>query len=374
MSPTKQTFEPPNCYPKSGRSFMRSPWENCVVPQQMAICGQSADSGRRQSGQDHYGISLNSCRSAEPLARVDRARHQRHMTAPQISAGRQILVSLGNRYVVFGPPTGLPSKAAFDPSELGVLPRVSDESEVAGQRIVETIKVAGLSKIELDSTESAGDIEFQDEKGRSLFVDIKTRDGPVRRADYDRAFSRAREAAVKGRQFETWFFNIDRLSLTTIGVPDPHRETHWEPVEVWEKTKDSLFGRADVIESVNKWQDAVSALFAFVRESLQADNSLEFDTSRRYTMSEELMQKFAVPDRELPILDVVQADEVLASFIPRALWVIGSFGRVDVITRSGTTLLVRVSQEEDFNWQIVDRSDRRKLSSLDAETIRGLLA
>ncbi|WP_419809184.1 hypothetical protein [Sphingomonas sp.] len=296
------------------------------------------------------------------------------MTADQISAGRQILVNIGNRFVVFGPPTGLPVAAAFDPEELAVLPRVHDEVEASERRVVETIKVAGLLKVEIDPAEHGWDIQFQDERGRSLFVEVKTRDGPVRNADYQRAFDRASKAAVEGRELETWFFNIDRLSLTVIGTPDPLHETAWEPVEVWEKTEDSLFGRADVINSVNRWQNAIDGLFTFCRTTLQSDTSLQFDTSRRYTMSEELMQKFAVPDRELPILDVVRADDVLASFIPRALWVLGSFGRVDLVTRSGTTLLVRASREDEFSWQVVDKSDRRKVSPLDAEVLRDLLA
>ncbi len=311
---------------------------------------------------------------AKPLAIASRDGHQKHVTETQISAGRQILVNLGNRFVVFSPPTGLPAEPAFDPAEFEILPRVADEAEVAGRRILDTIRVTGLSRIELNPIESDCDIQFKDERGCSLFVDVKTRDGPVRNVDYQRAFDRAREAEAKGRQFETWFFNIDRLSLTVIGVPDARRETGWEPVEVWEKTKDGLFGRADVLKSVNAWQEAIDDLFVFARESLQPDTSIAFDTSRRFTMSEELMQKFAVPDRELPILDVMRAEEVLASFIPRALWVIGSFGRVDLVTRSGTTLLVRASKGKEFSWQVVNRSDRREVSPLDAEALRGLLA
>ena len=296
------------------------------------------------------------------------------MTADQISAGRQILVNIGNRFVVFGPPTGLPVAAVFDPEELEVLPRVHDEAEASERRVVETIKVAGLLKVETNPAEHGWDIKFQDERGRSLFVEVKTRDGPARDADYRQAFDRASKAAAEGRELETWFFNVDRLSLTVIGTPNPLHETDWEPVEVWEKTKDSLFGRADVIHSVNSWQNAIDGLFTFCRTTLQSDTSLQFDTSRRYTMSEELMQKFAVPDRELPILDVVRGEDVLASFIPRALWVLGSFGRVDLVTRSGTTLLVRASREDKFSWQVVNKSDRRKTRPLDAEVLRGLLA
>lgn len=297
-------------------------------------------------------------------------RHQRTVQSLDINAERQILVNLGNRYVVFGPPTGLPAKSVFRPDDLQVLPRVAAEADEAESRIVQTIRVTGLDRVEPAPSEFGWDIEFRDKKGQRLFVDIKTRDGPIRASDFERAFQRALEAQKEHREFETWFFNVDRLSLTIVGNPHSNRRDRWEVLEVWEKTKEGLFGRADVIASVQGWERALDSLYLFVRDTLQKDLSLEFDTSRTYNMSEELMRKFAVPDRELPILDVIRGGEVLASFVPRALWVIGSFGRVDLVTRAGTTLLVRLERGDRPNWQWVDPVDRRRTLPLDAQAVR----
>ena len=74
------------------------------------------------------------------------------------------------------------------------------------------------------------------------------------------------------------------------------------------------------------------------------------------------MQNFAVTDRDVPILDVIEGDQVVASFVPRGLWMIGAWGRVDVITRSQTTILVatRDKEEEELRWELVSPEDRRK--------------
>lgn len=61
-------------------------------------------------------------------------------------SNRQILVNLGNRYVVFGSTTGMPQPLAFVPErDSELLPRVADEIEIAGERIVQTLKVVKVN-------------------------------------------------------------------------------------------------------------------------------------------------------------------------------------------------------------------------------------
>jgi hypothetical protein len=51
-------------------------------------------------------------------------------------SNRQVLVSFGNRWVVFGSPVNLPRKLDFGPSDgQPTLPRVADESEHPEQRL-----------------------------------------------------------------------------------------------------------------------------------------------------------------------------------------------------------------------------------------------
>jgi hypothetical protein len=62
------------------------------------------------------------------------------------TAKRQVLVNLGNRFVVFGPEGALPEPLRFDPENSAILPRVLDESEVAEARIAETLQVSGMTR------------------------------------------------------------------------------------------------------------------------------------------------------------------------------------------------------------------------------------
>jgi hypothetical protein len=49
-------------------------------------------------------------------------------SAPNIDpANRQVLINLGNRFVVFGPEGGLPEPLRFDPKNSPTVPRVADE-------------------------------------------------------------------------------------------------------------------------------------------------------------------------------------------------------------------------------------------------------
>jgi hypothetical protein len=101
---------------------------------------------------------------------------------------------------------------------------------------------------------------------------------------------------------------------------------------------------------------------------------LRCEQSRSITMSEELMQKFAVTDRDLPVLDVLDADQVIASFVPRGLWLIGSWGRVDVITRNRTHLLHLLVDAGRPDRRLVSLEDRRRMVPFDKTALLMLIA
>jgi hypothetical protein len=78
-------------------------------------------------------------------------------TSPVDPSQRQILVNLGNRYVVFGPAASLPQPILFNPeTDSEALPRVADESEVSEARIIQTVRVSGMTKLaEFEETSNA---------------------------------------------------------------------------------------------------------------------------------------------------------------------------------------------------------------------------
>jgi len=278
---------------------------------------------------------------------------------------RQILVNLGNRYVIFGPSGGLPRKFDFDPVvDSIILPRVADESEVAHTRIAETLRVVGMEKtFPLSDEPNQPDLVLSDKDGNRVLVEVKVRQGDPKGRDLSIAWERSKEAKQQGLMYENWFFNVDRLKLLRVywdhEVPIIEESV---PLDVWEKTPESIFRRANVVAEVEDWIFRLDVLYNDVESWLSTHRDFRFERNRTVTMSEEMMQNFAVTDRDVPILDVIEGDQVVASFVPRGLWMIGAWGRVDVITRSQTTILVatRDKEEEELRWELVSPEDRRK--------------
>jgi len=80
------------------------------------------------------------------------------------TVNRQVLINLGNRFVVFGPDSGLPEPLRFDPENSPILPRVAEESDVAETRIAETLEVSGMTRVAPgpDAAVNDSDIELVD--------------------------------------------------------------------------------------------------------------------------------------------------------------------------------------------------------------------
>jgi hypothetical protein len=300
------------------------------------------------------------------------------MTAIANPAERQVLVNLGNRYVVFGPEPGLPHKLFFDPDrDSEVLPRVADESEIANQRIVQTLRVHDLVRIDAEEGNDTGaDVVLSDSEGHQVLVDVKTREHDPKPKEFDMAFERVRQAETAGKTLEVWYFNIDRLKLTIQAYRDGFPRFYELPViEVWEKTAECVFRRESVVQEVTLWERQLSALYAQVKEWLAKRPDLKVDLSRSVTMAEELMQKFAVADKELPVMDILSDDQVVASLLPRGLWMIGAWGRVDIITSDQTLLLFqRKDVEGDYSWHFSSPSNRREIRLFTEDALLNMLA
>jgi len=296
------------------------------------------------------------------------------MTVPTLDASqRQILVNLGNRYVVFGPSASLPQSLLFDPeTDFEILPRVADESEVAEARIRQTLRVAGMKTSTIVDSDSEADVELVDDEGRHIFIDIKVKDGNPKKRDFSHALERVKEAAGIGQTLEIWYFNIERLKLVIVH-PDKSRIDELTPLNVWEKTADGVFDQAHVIEEVEDWVHRIKTLYDDVRTWLKDQVGLRFESSRTVTMSEEMMQEFAVTDREIPVLDILDSEQVIASFVPRGLWLIGSWGRIDIITRDRTHVLLALRIDGNLAWQMVSHEDRRRMTPFDKNALLALM-
>lgn len=309
--------------------------------------------------------------------RTDAETKDIQMTAISNPAERQVLVNLGNRYVVFGPETGLPSKIEFDPEQYPeVLPRVADESEVAEQRIGQTMQVHGLVRTAQDeSNDLEADLVLSDDEKRQVFVEIKVRESAPKSKEMNLAFQRIASAMEVGKNLEVWYFNIDQLKLIIQTYKDG-RPFFCElpPSDVWEKTGDSVYRRDQVVQEVARWESELSSLYEEIIQWLGDRPALKIDQSRRVAMSEELMQKFAVSDKELPVMDILLGDQVVASLVPRALWVIGAWGRIDIITKDNTFLLARRRRgNDDYHWTYTTLSKLREANPFTKEALLAMV-
>lgn len=288
---------------------------------------------------------------------------------------RQILAVLGNRHVVFGS-THDSGTVAFSPEHDSViLPRVSSMRDMPEARLIEHLKVDGYQIVERPSQlDDWGDLMLQGPDGARVLIDLKFREDYPTDRELNRLAAEVSSRNAVGESVEVWRFSSDRLSLVISSLEHGKvRHDTLVPLNVWEATTSGIFDRARVLNRVSDWEERLATFFSQITEWIVDRPTLSVDQTRTVTMSEELMRNFAVPDRELPILDVLESGEAAASFVPRALWIIGGDGRVDLITRSGTAILVYDADVSPPSWKLVDRNRRTQSSNFDRPTFLALL-
>ena len=129
------------------------------------------------------------------------------------------------------------------------------------------------------------------------------------------------------------------------------------------------------IESrVNDWRHRIVDIFSFVKKSCSNYPEIDFSENKTTQMHEELMQKFDVSPVELPILEIRKNKELLASFKPMGLWVIGANGRIDILTKAGSYILVDVAEKEEPSiWKVYTPSNRKESVEFDNKFIADLV-
>jgi hypothetical protein len=280
---------------------------------------------------------------------------------------RQVLVHLGNRFVLFGSEAKLPAAPAFSPKDIPEPPmRVPYEDEVPEERLVNSIRVSG-GIIKHYEPDRLADFVFEDKDGRTVLVEVKVRERDLTRADYQRYEVLFEDPQRRGFSQEVWNFNVERLHLEIAQYEQGRFEgtTTLRPLDVWEFNADgSTFHRADVFERVDNWAERIQTLYDHVTPWAE-HAGLKSDRSRKVLMSEELMQHFGVPDREMPVLDILKSDQTVASFVPVGLWLIGANGRIDVVTLSGSYALIdRAKELAKPEWVVLGAS-RREFRAFD---------
>jgi hypothetical protein len=135
---------------------------------------------------------------------------------------------------------------------------------------------------------------------------------------------------------------------------------------VLEETTSREIERDHIVRRVDDWALRIDALYGQVTRWLPSGWTTNRDDTIH--MSEELMQKFGVAPRELPMLKLSYQGHSLARIEPRGLWIIGANGRLDFFSRSGHYIIIDTA--ENFgtsDWHIAPLSNRRSLQPLDRD-------
>lgn len=135
---------------------------------------------------------------------------------------------------------------------------------------------------------------------------------------------------------------------------------------VLEETTSREIERDHIVRRVDDWALRIDALYAQITGWLPSGWTANRDGTIH--MREELMQKFGVAPRELPILKLSYNSEPLARIEPRGLWIIGANGRLDFFSRSGHYIIVDTAENfETSDWYIAPLSNGRSLQPLNRD-------
>lgn len=277
---------------------------------------------------------------------------------------RQILINIGNRYVVFGTDLTLGRELAFTPENVEPLSnRVPDESEIYLDRLESSIRIAGyeISRT-VEGADLGWDFVLHDAQGRLILVVLKVLHRKPRGQEYSDWLNRLmqfRKSDSNDQMVEVWWLNTDSLSLDItrlesdrISVPI-YTSYSLHPLNVWEYDRGNPpFERIRVVEELNNWLSRIDDLYRDIENWAKSDGSLRVEKIRSLTMREELMERFSVPEKEVLILDVYRNNIIDISVVPSGLWVVGAFGRVDIIGREAKRVLLGKREGEKIVWMV----------------------
>lgn len=135
---------------------------------------------------------------------------------------------------------------------------------------------------------------------------------------------------------------------------------------------DSGVDRTYVERRVDDWRLRIDRLYDDIADWLPERWTVSEGGS--VPMREELMQRFDLPARDMPVLSLHRDGSALGRLEPRGLWIIGANGRIDLILPDEHFLFVdRSDSFESPDWQVASIENRRNQRPLSQDLIRDIL-
>ncbi|WP_157043152.1 hypothetical protein [Rhodopseudomonas palustris] len=145
-----------------------------------------------------------------------------------------------------------------------------------------------------------------------------------------------------------------------------------DDLDAMEDGRETTVTKELVEKRVRDWKDRLHDLFRDV-STWAEKNGWRVDDHGKVSMHEELMQKYDVPATDQPTLRLDDG-RGYALFKPKALWVIGANGRIDLYTSKGTFIIVDLAERGDApQWTIFRASQKREGDAFSPEMIADLV-
>ena len=133
--------------------------------------------------------------------------------------------------------------------------------------------------------------------------------------------------------------------------------------DVLEEVTNQAIDRTHVTRRVDDWAARIDALYRQITEWLPAGWTA--DRTATVRMHEQLMKKYDVPPRDLPVLRLMDRGILSGRIEPRGLWIVGENGRLDFYR--GSDHYVIIDAADNFappEWRIAPFTDRQNKQRL----------
>ncbi len=109
-------------------------------------------------------------------------------------------------------------------------------------------------------------------------------------------------------------------------------------------TEDVKVDKGHVEKRVKDWKKRVSDLYITIKGwTKQTEYSIK--TGGKVTMYEELMAQFNVHPVEIDTADIYKDERIVLTIKPKGLWIIGANGRIDILSTSGSYMIVDTAEQ-----------------------------
>ena len=132
--------------------------------------------------------------------------------------------------------------------------------------------------------------------------------------------------------------------------------------------------KKNLLERIDDWKRRISDLYALVNHWLINKQAYTMNTNNKVNMYEELMQKYGIEKQLINVADIFKHGKLILSIKPVGLWIIGANGRVDLITKNDSFIMVDLADwQENPKWTIFKSSDRRNAQIFSQEIFYELI-